>query len=133
MAKDYTIAYLLDLYGAALTDKQRTLVDYYYNEDLSLSEISENEGITRQGARDGIKRAEAQLKEWEEKLGLLKKRREQTAAADRICGAVAELLRMLEDGEEQKEMRRLLNAIAETAGQWRSAVPALETGSGTEG
>ena len=62
MAKDYTIAYLFDLYGAALTDKQRALVEYYYNDDLSLSEISENEGITRQGARDGIKRAESQLK-----------------------------------------------------------------------
>ena len=42
MAKDYTIAYLFDLYGAALTDKQRALVEYYYNDDLSLSEISEN-------------------------------------------------------------------------------------------
>lgn len=124
MAKDYTIAYLLDLYGAALTDKQRALVDYYYNDDLSLSEISENEGITRQGARDGIKRAEAQLREWEEKLGLLEWRREQTASADRICNAVAELLRLLEIGGRQTEMRSLLNGIAEIAGQWRSEVPA---------
>ncbi len=133
MAKDYTIAYLLDLYGAVLTDKQRALVDYYYNDDLSLSEISENEGITRQGARDGIKRAEAQLKEWEEKLGLLEKRREQTAAADRICGAAAQALRLLEQRGRPGEIRRLLHTIVQTAGQWRSEAPAGEAELETEG
>lgn len=69
MAKDLNISYLLDFYGDMLTDKQREVVDYYYNDDLSLSEIAENEGITRQGVRDAIKRAEAQLLEMEERLG----------------------------------------------------------------
>ena len=70
MSKNMEISFLLDFYGEMLTEKQRTRVDYYYNEDLSLAEIAENEGITRQGVRDSIKRAEAQLLEMEERLAL---------------------------------------------------------------
>lgn len=64
--KDLNVSALLDVYGFALSEKQRTLTEYYYNEDLSLSEIAENEGITRQGASDLIKRSVAQLKAFEE-------------------------------------------------------------------
>lgn len=70
MAKDMRISLLLDFYGDMLTDKQRDVVDLYYNDDLSLSEIAENEGITRQGVRDSLKRAEGQLLEMEQRLGL---------------------------------------------------------------
>lgn len=70
MAKNLDIAVLLDFYGEMLTVKQRSFLEYYYNDDLSLSEIAENEGITRQGVRDTIKRAEAQLAELEGRLGL---------------------------------------------------------------
>ena len=63
MAKNYEIAILIDFYGEMLTAKQRDFLEYYYNDDLSLSEIAENEGITRQGVRDAIKRAETQLNE----------------------------------------------------------------------
>lgn len=70
MAKDLEVAYLLDFYGEMLTQKQRDFIDLYYNEDLSLSEIAENEGISRQGVRDSIKRAENQLFEMESKLHL---------------------------------------------------------------
>lgn len=73
MAKNYEIAVLLDFYGEMLTEKQRTFLEYYYNDDLSLSEIAENEGITRQGVRDAIKRAEAQMLEMETKLGMAKR------------------------------------------------------------
>lgn len=73
MAKNLEIAYLLDFYGEMLTKKQRDFIDLYYNEDLSLSEIAENEGITRQGVRDSIKRAEVQLFDMEQKLGLAKR------------------------------------------------------------
>lgn len=67
MAKDLTVSSLLDVYGAFLNEKQRELTEYYYNDDLSLSEIAENVGITRQGVRDSIKRAEQQLYALEEK------------------------------------------------------------------
>ena len=70
LEKNLEISNLLDFYGEMLTEKQRNFLDYYYNEDLSLSEIAQNEGITRQGVRDAIKRAEAQMFEMEKKLSL---------------------------------------------------------------
>ncbi len=72
MAKNLDIILLLDVYGSLLTEKQRDFLYYYYNEDLSLAEIAENSGISRQGVRDAIKRAEVQLTDLEEKLGMLK-------------------------------------------------------------
>lgn len=71
MSKNLDITLLLDFYGDMLTEKQRSFISYYYNEDLSLSEIAADEGITRQGVRDAIKRAEAQLISMEERLGLV--------------------------------------------------------------
>lgn len=73
VAKNLEIIMLLDFYGEMLTEKQRDFLGYYYNDDLSLSEIAENEGITRQGVRDSIKRAESQLLEMEEKLSFAKR------------------------------------------------------------
>lgn len=70
MTKNLDVSVLLDFYGTMLTDKQRDVVELYYNEDLSLAEIAAHSGITRQGVRDSIKRAEAQLIEYEDKLGL---------------------------------------------------------------
>lgn len=69
MAKDLNISTLLDFYGPFLSEKQRNLLHHYYNEDLSLSEIAENEQITRQGVRDLIKRGELQLKRYEQECG----------------------------------------------------------------
>ena len=71
MAKNLEITVLLDFYGDMLTAKQRDFLELYYNEDLSLSEIADNVGITRQGVRDAIKRAECQLTEMEERLKLV--------------------------------------------------------------
>jgi len=73
MAKDLSVATLLDTYGNMLTDRQRDVVGYYYCDDLSLAEIAENEGITRQAVRDLIRRAVAQLTEMEQKLGFVAK------------------------------------------------------------
>ena len=67
MSKNMEISFLLDFYGDMLTEKQRSMVDYYYNEDLSLAEIAENEGITRQGVRDSIKLA-ARFRRMQEEL-----------------------------------------------------------------
>ena len=70
MAKDYQIGLLIDFYGSLLSDRQRDIISLYYEEDLSLSEIAQDVGITRQGVRDSVKKAEAILAEAEEKLGL---------------------------------------------------------------
>lgn len=85
MAKNFeVINVLLDFYGDMLTMKQRAFIEYYYYDDLSLSEIAENEGITRQGVRDAIKRAEGQLYEMEERLGLAKRFEEVRAGLEEI-------------------------------------------------
>ena len=73
MEKNLNVSILLDFYGAMLTEKQREAVEYYYNDDLSLSEIADNQGISRQGVRDAIKRAEALLFEMEECLGFARR------------------------------------------------------------
>lgn len=69
MAKELKFVLLLDCYGELLTEHQRNTMELYYCEDLSLSEISEPLGITRQAVRDLIKRTEQLLLEYEEKLG----------------------------------------------------------------
>lgn len=71
MAKNLDMIMLLDFYGDMLTEKQRDFISFYYNDDLSLAEIAENVGITRQGVRDAIKRAESLLTEMEERVGFV--------------------------------------------------------------
>ena len=73
MAKDLRFSLLLEYYRDLLSDKQAEMLESYYDLDLSLSEISENVGMSRQGVRDAIKRAEQQMLDYEEKLGLVKK------------------------------------------------------------
>jgi predicted DNA-binding protein YlxM (UPF0122 family) len=68
--KNMKFPLLLDTYGPLLTDRKRELLDYYYNEDYSLSEISELTGISRQGVRELIKKAEEELNFYEQKLHL---------------------------------------------------------------
>ena len=69
----YRMTMLFDFYGELLTDRQKEFFDLYYNEDLSLAEIAEHAGISRQGVRDVIVRAEAIMTELEDKTGLLKR------------------------------------------------------------
>ena len=73
MAKNLNVSNLLDIYGKALTEKQRDVLGLYYNDALSLSEIAENMGISRQGVRDSIKRGEEALEFYEELIGLQEK------------------------------------------------------------
>ena len=97
---------LLDFYGGLLTEKQRECYDLHYNEDLSLSEIAEQSGISRQGVWDNIRRADAALRELEEKTGLV--------------GRVMELERELE--ETRGELRRLRGGTGDAAGGARDGV-----------
>ena len=73
MEKNVKISMLWQIYGKLLTEKQYEYIDYYYNNDLSLSEIAENDNITRQAVRDIIKKGERKLFEYEEKLLFMKK------------------------------------------------------------
>ena len=88
----YRMALLYDFYGDMLTDRQKEFYALYYNEDLSLAEIAENYGITRQGVRDVIVRAEAILTELEDKTGIIKrfhKMQEQFAQMETAVDAIA--------------------------------------------
>ncbi|MBO4452642.1 MAG: DNA-binding protein [Clostridia bacterium] len=86
------ICRLLDIYGGALSERHRDLADLYYNEDLSLSEISENCGITRQGVRDSVKKAVEDLYSLEASLGFAAKseRIQELAALISASGDIAE-------------------------------------------
>ena len=83
--KNLEIGYLLDFYGDILPERRRDIMDLYYNDDLSLSEIAEQMGITRQAVRDSIKKTEQELFFYEEKLGL---RRRLTEAETRVGTAL---------------------------------------------
>ncbi len=83
MVKDLSLSALLDVYGAFLSSKQREIMSHYLNEDLSLAEIAENEGTTRQAVSDIIRRSEIQLKKYESTCGYYSK----IAEIKRICGS----------------------------------------------
>lgn len=73
LAKDLSVSVLLDFYGELLTPKQAEALDLYYNQDLSLAEIAQDTGVSRQGVRAFIKQGEAHLVNFEEKLGMAKR------------------------------------------------------------
>ena len=87
----YRMTMLFDFYGELLTERQREFFDLYYNEDLSLSEIAENSGISRQGVRDVIVRAEAAMQEVEDKTGLIRRFHQMQQHIAAIEAAVQEL------------------------------------------
>lgn len=71
--KNLDYALLLDIYGSMLTEKQRNFMELYYWEDLSLGEMSQTEGVSRQAVRDSIKRSEQILTAFEQSLGIAEK------------------------------------------------------------
>ena len=106
---------LFDFYGELLTDKQREYFDLHYNADLSLAEIAERSGISRQGVWDIIRRAEATLRETEEKTGLVQRytvQRRTLADIERRLRALAERT----DGETRELVRQIEKQVAELKG-----------------
>ena len=111
--KDFNISLLLDFYGNLLSEKQLLIMENYYQEDLSLSEIGEIAGMTRQGVYDNIRRAGNELKQYENKLGLLAKFMDITASADKI----AEFIKpgLVIDDVKYGEISKLLDIIRNKA------------------
>ena len=87
----YRMTMLYDFYGELLTERQKELFDLYYNEDLSLSEIAEHAGISRQGVRDVIVRAEGIMQEVEDKTGLIRRFEQMGPHLDLIEAAAEEV------------------------------------------
>lgn len=97
--KKLYISQLYDYYGELLTEKQKFAVEMYYNDDLSLSEIAETIGITRQGVRDQLKHAEQFLEHCESQLGFAAKLRQALLLSDQIL--------KLSSGDGDADMQRI--------------------------
>lgn len=91
MDKNVKVSILCEIYGALLTKKQLNILDNYYNQDLSLSEIAENEQITRQAVRDIIKKGENKLFDLEEKLKIMNRTIKQE---EKISSILSELTKI---------------------------------------
>jgi predicted DNA-binding protein YlxM (UPF0122 family) len=113
MAKNLNMSLLLDFYGDILPEKQREAMELFYNGDYSLSEISEETGITRQGVRDRIVKGEATVTGLEERLGLAERfgRLRKTAIE---LDAVLDTLE--KDGVDVGRVRELTKKIIELGG-----------------
>lgn len=108
--KDLEIALLLDFYGELLSDSRRHAAELYYNEDLSLGEVAEDMGITRQGVRDHIEKAKTQLATYEGKLGLAAKFREiESTMADIVPRLTA--LYDAAEGEAKTELEEIIEKV----------------------
>lgn len=106
---------LFDFYGELLTDKQREYFDLHYNADLSLAEIAESSGISRQGVWDIIRRAEAALRDTERKTGLVRRYGDQR----QTLSSMEHKLRRLEgmtSGEAQDLVREIAEQVADLKG-----------------
>ena len=91
--KNMRMAYLLDFYGDVLDDHNRSIMKAYYEDDLSLSEIADGEGISRKGVRHIIKKCEEQLDFLEKKLSLAEYFSQVSEAADSLKEVSAVLLK----------------------------------------
>ena len=101
MEKNIHISMLLEIYGKLLTPKQYDVIDLYYNQNLSLSEIAEEENITRQGVRKNLVDAENKLFDYEQKLLILKQRINRAEI-------IEELIKETEDVSFKERLQKLL-------------------------
>ena len=97
--KSIKISILLEIYGKLLTEKQNNLLNDYYNNDLSLAEIAENENITRQAVRDNLKKGEKKLFDYEEKLGIMRKN---TMQEEQIASILSEINTLTETSTDNE-------------------------------
>ena len=107
----FRMTMLLDFYGDVLTERQKEFFDLYYNEDLSLSEIAENYGISRQGVRDVIVRAENYMTEIEDKTGLIKRFMQLKPHAEKIADAAQQIKQLNLRRYEDRQLEELAGVI----------------------
>lgn len=112
MERNIELGMLLSYYGAFLTQRQQTLLALHVDDDLSLSEIAEQEGISRQGVHDALRRAQAQLLEMEERLGLVRR----TRAVEKGLAALAQGIAQAHLPE--RERQALMEQIAALTSLW---------------
>ncbi len=111
----YRMTMLFDFYGELLTPRQKEFFDLYYNEDLSLAEIAENAGISRQGVRDVIVRAEGAMQEVEDKTGIIKRFLARSSHLDAIDDAAREIAVINYRHYEDRRLGELAERIQQEA------------------
>ena len=109
--KDLEVGLLLDFYGELLSDSRRQAAQLYYDEDLSLAEIADLVGITRQGVRDSIAKAREQLYDFESKLGLAERFREMSGTLKELTGELEALRGVCGEPEKLDAVIRRIKAI----------------------
>ena len=102
---------LFDFYGSLLTEKQQCYFDLYYNQDFSLGEIAEQEGISRQGVHDAINRAESILQQMERTTGCVERMQALRRAMEEIRTA-AQVLLQHEDIQVRRNAQQILSAAS---------------------
>lgn len=107
---------LFDFFGDLLTDKQREYYDLYHNEDLSLSEIAENVGITRQGVYDIIVRAENSMMEVEEKTGIIRRFNEMQVEVAKAISLAEEIKYQAQDDLSACKASELVDLLSSLKG-----------------
>ena len=110
MEKKVEVSILWEIYGKLLTEKQYEFIEDYYNNDLSLSEIAENNEITRQAVRDIIKKGEKKLFEYEEKLGIMKRTLNQEKKIEKV---LLELTKIQQNYSDKEIAIKLFSIIKE--------------------
>ena len=111
MEKNVEISLLFSFYGKLLTERQADTVELYYNEDLSLAEVGAELGISRQGVRDNLKRAEAILYDTEERLCLAKRFLGMKSKLSEIDRIIAEIEQSHEAKNLSVTIKRQINNI----------------------
>ena len=109
MDKIGKISLLLDFYGPLLTEKQLEYMSLYYHHDLSLSEIAEEKGVSRQAVFDLVKRGEKVLCEYEEKLGLVQKFLQERE----ILSKVAAIINRCSSNTDQHQLAEAVHLLSE--------------------
>lgn len=108
----FEITLLFDYYGTMLTEKQQEYIDMRYNQDLSLSEIGQLQGVSRQAVFDNLSRTEAALRRMEENIGCVKRDMRARKVISEIREAAA-ALDAVSDPAVQTVMQRILAAVSQ--------------------
>lgn len=115
--KNTTLVLLFDCYQSLLTDKQRQMMDLYYNQDLSLAEIAEELEISRQGVYDHIKRTNNLLHQYEKKMGLLQIFQRQSRLIQRMKQSISKIESQISAESCMEDSKEDLRQIKESLEQ----------------
>lgn len=109
----YEVTVLLDFYGQLLTERQYEIMDLHYNSDLSLGEIAEDLGISRQGVYDSIRKAKQTLADYEKRLGLVERFREHEKSIEKALISLKHIGEKVPDLVKNQDYIKATNLLKE--------------------